>query len=158
MIRLQSVARRSVTNVLNLLSGRLHRQKRSTEDTTVLPSMSLPEVIKIYLYINIFLVIQIHLWHILSHYICFCTSNNSYKSVLVIFPQIPVFALIYPYFITIQRYCILKINRWSLVKICFFICSWFVIYGVFKLARSRCGRDHMVVGITTTYAFSDYHN
>jgi hypothetical protein len=61
MIRLQSVARRSVTNVLNLLSGRLHRQKRSTEDTTVLPSMSLPEVIKIYLYINIFLVIQIHL-------------------------------------------------------------------------------------------------
>ena len=156
MIRLQSVARRSVTNVLNLLSERLHRQNRSTENTTVLPSMSLPcycyypEVIKIYLYINIFMVILIHWSHILSHYNFFFArpirvitklpnseqsnkgkvkthkyinrqnqsttencENNSYKSVLVIFSQIHVFALIYPYFITIKRYCILKINRWS---------------------------------------------
>ena len=61
MICLQSVARRSVTNVMNLLSGRLHRQKRSTEDTTVLPSMSLPQVIQIYMY-TIKPVLRGHLW------------------------------------------------------------------------------------------------
>jgi hypothetical protein len=84
MIRLQSVARRSVTNVLNLLSERLHRQNRSTENTTVLPSMSLPcycyypEVIKMYLYINIFMVILIHPSHILSHYILYLRENNQH--------------------------------------------------------------------------------
>ena len=39
----------------------------------------------------------------------------------------------------------------------FLVCNY-IIYGVLKLARSRCGRDHMVVGITTTYAINAYHH